>query len=135
VVAAGVAVLFAATSRAEPPVSPPMVFPYMAHASATAPVAGRIFTAAVAVRLVQNGQPWTLVCRVQLRGYSITPHIQRFGLPRQRYDGRSCSFVVPKAAVGRLLHLTYFAMSEAAGGCYSCGPGSGGTTTWRIHRR
>lgn len=122
----------AATSHAD---APPAT-PYFAHASDTRPIAGHPFTAAVAVaRRVQKSQPWTLVCRVQLRGYTITPHVQKFGLPRQVYDSRSCSFVVPRGAAGRLLHLTYFAMSQGPNGCYSCGAGSGGTKTWRIRPR
>lgn len=129
-VAVSAAALAAATTSAGAP-EPVLVF--VAHASTSRPIAGHPFTAAVAVaRFVQNREPWTLVCRVQLRGYTINPHVQKFGLPRQLYDSRSCSFVVPRGSAGRLLHLTYFAMSQGPNGCSPCGSGSGGTKTWRI---
>lgn len=109
--------------------------PYWAHASTNGPVAGRIFTGAVAVRVIQDERPWTLVCRARIAGYSITPRIQGFGLRRQTYDSRSCSFVVPRGAAGRLLRLTYFAIGQGTGSCWSCGGPSGGQKTWRIGRQ
>jgi len=136
-VALGVAALIAVTaSRAggpPVPVNPEPVPSYFTHPSTTQPVAGQIFTAAIAVRVVnQDQRPWTLVCHVQLHGFSISPHVQKFGLPRQRYDARSCSFIVPSRATGRLLHLTYVVMEESHGGCSGCG---GGAKSWKIARR
>ncbi|HZS31293.1 MAG TPA: hypothetical protein VFA37_08565 [Gaiellaceae bacterium] len=89
--------------------------------SATAPVAGRAFTASVAEALARYA-PWRLSCAASLHGHRLASQRQKYstymqavGSTAAMVETQSCAFDIPRDTAGETLRVTVTAFGNTSG--------------------